>query len=122
MSGCAVSQSPHVFFIQMSFFLQDKTFGLKNKKGAKQQRFIQQVQHQVKSVGNTKKTEDLKKLEKEKKLKDQKEMNLLFRPVATQKVEKGRNVIQMHKHFFPVVYWFDCAICPAGANFHDIIK
>ncbi|PSN43922.1 Zinc finger CCCH domain-containing protein 15, partial [Blattella germanica] len=66
-----------------------KTFGLKNKKGAKQQRFIQQVQHQVKSGGNVKKTEDLKKLEKEKKLKDQKEMNMLFRPVATQKVEKG---------------------------------
>jgi hypothetical protein len=69
--------------------IEDKTFGLKNKKGAKQQRFIQQVQHQVKSGGNTKKTEDLKKLEKEKKLKDQKEMNLLFKPVATQKVEKG---------------------------------
>ena len=63
---------------------------MKNKKGAKQQRFIQQVQHQVKSGGNAKKTDDTKKLEKEKKLKDQKEMNLLFRPVATQKVEKGR--------------------------------
>jgi hypothetical protein len=78
-----------VFLIQIYLFLQDKTFGLKNKKGAKQQRFIQQVQHQVKSGGNIKKTEDLKKLEKEKKLKDQKEMNLLFKPVATQKVEKG---------------------------------
>lgn len=83
-----------VFFIQIYLFLQDKTFGLKNKKGAKQQRFIQQVQHQVKSGGNAKKpTDDLKKLEKEKKLKDQKEMNLLFRPVATQKVEKGKNVV-----------------------------
>jgi hypothetical protein len=77
----------------MYLFLQDKTFGLKNKKGAKQQRFIQQVQHQVKSGGNVKKTEDVKKLEKEKKLKDQKELNLLFKPVATQKVEKGKNVI-----------------------------
>lgn len=27
--------------------LQDKTFGLKNKKGGKQQKFIQQVQKQV---------------------------------------------------------------------------
>jgi len=81
-------------FIQIYLFLQDKTFGLKNKKGAKQQRFIQQVQHQVKSGGvSTKKTEDLKKLEKEKKLKDQKEMNLLFKPVATQKVEKGKVLI-----------------------------
>lgn len=29
----------------------DKTFGLKNKKGAKTQKFIQQVQHQVKQGG-----------------------------------------------------------------------
>ncbi|GFS69682.1 zinc finger CCCH domain-containing protein 15 [Nephila pilipes] len=29
--------------------IEDKTFGLKNKKGAKNQKFIQQVQHQVKS-------------------------------------------------------------------------
>ena len=67
---------------------------MKNKKGAKQQRFIQQVQHQVKNGGNAKKTDDptLKKLEKEKKLQEQKEMNLLFRPVATQKIEKGINI------------------------------
>ena len=32
-----------VFF----FLFQDKTFGIKNKKGAKQQKFIQQVQVQV---------------------------------------------------------------------------
>ena len=31
------------------FLLQDKTFGLKNKKGAKQQKFIKTVVHQVKS-------------------------------------------------------------------------
>lgn len=30
------------------FFLQDKTFGLKNKKGKKQQQFIKNVQNQVK--------------------------------------------------------------------------
>lgn len=30
------------------FFLQDKTFGLKNKKGAKQQKFIKNVTQQVK--------------------------------------------------------------------------
>ncbi|GLH04292.1 Zinc finger CCCH domain-containing protein 15 homolog [Gryllus bimaculatus] len=69
--------------------IEDKTFGLKNKKGAKQQRFIQQVQNQVKNTGSTKKGDVEKKLEKEKKLKEQKEMNLLFRPVASQKVEKG---------------------------------
>ncbi|CAG2120782.1 unnamed protein product, partial [Medioppia subpectinata] len=31
--------------------IEDKTFGLKNKKGTKQQKFIQQVQHQVKQQG-----------------------------------------------------------------------
>ncbi|XP_067002403.2 zinc finger CCCH domain-containing protein 15 homolog [Anabrus simplex] len=71
--------------------VEDKTFGLKNKKGAKQQRFIQQIQHQAKPGGkaNTSKSDDPRKLEREKKLKEQKEMNLLFRPVTTQKVEKG---------------------------------
>lgn len=36
-------------------YFQDKTFGLKNKKGAKQQKFIQQVQNQVKFGNNPKK-------------------------------------------------------------------
>lgn len=36
-----------------SFILQDKTFGLKNKKGSKQQKFIQQVEKQVKSLFST---------------------------------------------------------------------
>lgn len=35
--------------------IEDKTFGLKNKKGAKQQRFIQQVEKQVKFGNNPKK-------------------------------------------------------------------
>lgn len=70
--------------------MQDKTFGLKNKKGAKNQKFIAQVEKQVKSGGlhplgpvNTKKEE------KEKKLQDAKELAALFKPVQTQKVEKG---------------------------------
>lgn len=69
---------------------QDKTFGLKNKKGAKQQKFIQQVEKQVKSGGihPAKPVEDKKK-DKEQKLKEAKEMALLFKPVQTQKVEKG---------------------------------
>lgn len=72
--------------------IEDKTFGIKNKKGAKQQKFIQQVEKQVKSGGvNPRKVEDpnVKKLEKEKKLKEQKELALIFKPVQTQKVEKG---------------------------------
>ncbi|XP_022113972.2 zinc finger CCCH domain-containing protein 15 homolog [Pieris rapae] len=70
--------------------IEDKTFGLKNKKGAKQQKFIQQVEKQVKSGGihPAKPMEDKKK-DKEQKLKEQKELAALFKPVQTQKVEKG---------------------------------
>ncbi|XP_059057993.1 zinc finger CCCH domain-containing protein 15 homolog [Achroia grisella] len=70
--------------------IEDKTFGLKNKKGAKQQKFIQQVEKQVKSGGihPAKPMEDKKK-DKEQKMKDQKELAMLFKPVQTQKVEKG---------------------------------
>ncbi|EFN75875.1 zinc finger CCCH domain-containing protein 15 homolog [Harpegnathos saltator] len=72
--------------------IEDKTFGIKNKKGAKQQKFIQQVEKQVKSGGvNPRKLEDpnAKKLEKEKKLKEQKELALIFKPVQMQKIDKG---------------------------------
>ncbi|KOB77172.1 Zinc finger CCCH domain-containing protein 15-like protein [Operophtera brumata] len=66
--------------------IEDKTFGLKNKKGAKQQKFIQHVEKQVKSGGihPAKPVDDKKKL-KEDKLKELKEMALLFKPVQTQK-------------------------------------
>lgn len=72
---------------------QDKTFGLKNKKGAKQQKFIQQVEKQVKSGGihPAKPMEDKKK-DKEIKIKEQKELAMLFKPVQTQKVEKGNTI------------------------------
>nr|SVE77219.1 EOG090X0C5B [Daphnia lumholtzi]SVE78459.1 EOG090X0C5B [Daphnia lumholtzi]SVE79087.1 EOG090X0C5B [Daphnia lumholtzi] len=75
--------------------IEDKTFGLKNKKGGKNQKFIAQVQQQVKHGGSAaaKKLEDEKRLQKEKKeaeLKAQKEMQELFKPVQpVQKVEKG---------------------------------
>nr|CAG4646526.1 EOG090X0C5B [Macrothrix elegans] len=75
--------------------IEDKTFGLKNKKGAKNQKYIAQVQQQVKHGGNiaARKLEEQKRLEKEKKeaeLKKQKEIADLFKPVQTQqKVEKG---------------------------------
>ncbi|CAK1544873.1 unnamed protein product [Leptosia nina] len=70
--------------------IEDKTFGLKNKKGAKQQKFIQQVEKQVKSGGiHPAKPMDDKKKEKDQKLKEQKELAALFKPVQTQKVEKG---------------------------------
>ncbi|XP_053606658.1 zinc finger CCCH domain-containing protein 15 homolog [Plodia interpunctella] len=71
--------------------IEDKTFGLKNKKGAKQQKFIQQVEKQVKSGGvhPVKPVDDSKKKDKEQKLKEQKELAMLFKPVQIQKVEKG---------------------------------
>jgi len=67
--------------------VEDKTFGLKNKKGAKTQKFIQQVQKQVK--GNLAKNEAPKTSKKEEKKKELEELNAIFRPVTTQKVERG---------------------------------
>lgn len=66
---------------------------MKNKKGAKQQKFIQQVEKQVKSGGQHPLSGAdalAKKLEKERKLKEEKELALLSKPVIVQKVEKGR--------------------------------
>lgn len=62
-------------------YLQDKTFGLKNKKGAKNQKFIAQVEKQVKSGGQhpLNRAVDPRKDEKEKKLQEQKELQALFR-------------------------------------------
>jgi hypothetical protein len=69
--------------------IEDKTFGLKNKKGAKQQKFISQVEKQVKSGGvHPQAGLPNKKEEKEKKLKEQKELLALFKPVIVQKVDK----------------------------------
>ncbi|XP_055544182.1 zinc finger CCCH domain-containing protein 15 homolog [Wyeomyia smithii] len=71
--------------------IEDKTFGLKNKKGAKQQKFISQIEKQVMSGGqhNLNLNPNAKKEEKEKKLKEQKELAALFKPIPTQKIEKG---------------------------------
>ncbi|XP_061193130.1 zinc finger CCCH domain-containing protein 15-like [Saccostrea echinata] len=71
--------------------IEDKTFGLKNKKGAKQQKYIQNVTQQVK-FGNQKASK-LAQLEAEKgkkkldKKKEAEELNTLFRPVQT--ISKG---------------------------------
>lgn len=66
--------------------IEDKTFGLKNKKGAKTQKFIQQVQHQVK-FGNQPAKKVEAQVKNEKKKTEAEDLNQLFRPV--QKVEKG---------------------------------
>ncbi|KAL3855344.1 hypothetical protein ACJMK2_014560 [Sinanodonta woodiana] len=69
--------------------IEDKTFGLKNKKGAKQQKFIKTVVQQVK-FGNVKssKLKEGDDKDKTKKKKEQEELNSLFKPV-TQTVSKG---------------------------------
>jgi len=72
--------------------IEDKTFGLKNKKGAKTQKFVAQVSQQVK-YGGGKSAKELAKQEEDKakkkeaaaKAKD--ELNTLFKPVQT--VGKG---------------------------------
>ncbi|CAG0913887.1 unnamed protein product [Notodromas monacha] len=65
--------------------IEDKTFGLKNKKGAKMQKFVQQVEKQVKSGPNVKasKLDPLKLKKKE----DEEDLDKdLFKPVIIQKV------------------------------------
>ncbi|XP_057704297.1 zinc finger CCCH domain-containing protein 15 [Corythoichthys intestinalis] len=74
--------------------IEDKTFGLKNKKGAKQQKFIKNVTQQVKygqqnarQVAQAEAEKTNKKTDKKKELD---ELNELFKPVvAAQKVSKG---------------------------------
>uniref|UniRef100_A0A5K3FF21 Zinc finger CCCH domain-containing protein 15 homolog n=1 Tax=Mesocestoides corti TaxID=53468 RepID=A0A5K3FF21_MESCO len=74
--------------------IEDKTFGLKNKKGAKQQKYVQQVQKQV-TYGN-KSFRDIEKMQQEKEARKAEkkagpdELTLLFKPVAElQKISKG---------------------------------
>lgn len=71
--------------------IEDKTFGLKNKKGAKQQKFIKNVTHQVKyGQQSARQTEADKTNKKSDKKKELDELNELFKPVvAAQKVSKG---------------------------------
>ncbi|XP_061545695.1 zinc finger CCCH domain-containing protein 15 isoform X2 [Phycodurus eques] len=74
--------------------IEDKTFGLKNKKGAKQQKFIKNVTQQVKygqqnarQVAQAEADKTNKKIDKKKELD---ELNELFKPVViAQKVNKG---------------------------------
>ena len=57
--------------------IEDKTFGLKNKKGGKSQKFIAQVEKQVKTSGDpkTRKLEEERALEKKKKEEKKEEEN-----------------------------------------------
>ncbi|KAK5608197.1 hypothetical protein CRENBAI_002726 [Crenichthys baileyi] len=72
--------------------IEDKTFGLKNKKGAKQQKFIKNVTQQVKygQQSGRQIAEADKTTKKGDKKKELDELNELFKPVvAAQKVSKG---------------------------------
>lgn len=75
--------------------IEDKTFGLKNKKGNKNQKYIAQVEKQVKSGGDprAKKIEEERAAEKKRKeeaKREEEEKKALFKPIVpTQKVESG---------------------------------
>ncbi|XP_070833536.1 zinc finger CCCH domain-containing protein 15 [Chaetodon trifascialis] len=71
--------------------IEDKTFGLKNKKGAKQQKYIKNVTQQVKYGQQSARQADADKANKKTdKKKELEELNELFKPVvAAQKVSKG---------------------------------
>lgn len=70
--------------------VEDKTFGLKNKKGAKNQKFIAQVQNQVQNAGKSSreiaKLQEEKEKRKEEKKKAEAELQTLFKPVIGQQV------------------------------------
>merc|ERR1711863_93524 len=74
--------------------IEDKTFGLKNKIGSKNQKYIAQVEKQVKSGGDprARKIEEERLAEKKRKedaKKEEEEKRMLMKPVATQKVAQG---------------------------------
>merc|ERR1712012_1336339 len=75
--------------------IEDKTFGLKNKKGNKNQKYIAQVQKQVTSGGNPDRRKDEerrlaeKKAKEEAKKREEEEKRLLNKAVIVQKVDQG---------------------------------
>jgi len=86
--------------------IEDKTFGLKNKKGSKQQKFIAQTEKQVKSGGDPKarrieeerRAEKAKKEEAKKKMEEEKRM--MAQPVVTQKLGAGVDPKSVFCQFF----------------------
>ncbi|KAK6727243.1 hypothetical protein RB195_005136 [Necator americanus] len=67
--------------------IEDKTFGMKNKKGAQNQKYVQQIQNQLRS--NNARAEQAKAAEakKKKELEEMRDLNKLLRPVE-QKVQR----------------------------------
>merc|ERR1712029_641264 len=75
--------------------IEDKTFGLKNKKGGKNQKYIAQVEKQVKSGGDPKARAIEEERRREKQAKEdakkklEEEKRLLGQPIVTQKLGQG---------------------------------
>ncbi|RCN43583.1 hypothetical protein ANCCAN_10426 [Ancylostoma caninum] len=69
--------------------IEDKTFGLKNKKGAQNQKYVQQIQNQLRN--NNARAEQAKAAEakKKKEMDELRDLNKLLRPVE-QKVQRGK--------------------------------
>lgn len=79
---------------QKQKIVEDKTFGLKNKKGSKQQKYVQnvtkQVMHGNKSAKELEKAQQDRISKKDEKKRELDELNALFKPVADlQKLGKG---------------------------------
>ncbi|GMT28753.1 hypothetical protein PFISCL1PPCAC_20050, partial [Pristionchus fissidentatus] len=66
----------------------DRTFGLKNKKGTKQQKFVQQVQAQAKGSSIRQQEEDKAKKKNDAKKDELADLNAILKPIATQNVAK----------------------------------
>ncbi|VDK54466.1 unnamed protein product [Anisakis simplex] len=64
--------------------IEDKTFGLKNKKGAKTQKFVQQITNQVKHANQSQAKLEAEKAaaKKKREMDDLKDLNRLLKPVA----------------------------------------
>ncbi|KAL1764785.1 zinc finger protein CCCH domain-containing protein 15, partial [Sigmodon hispidus] len=90
---------------QQQKIIEDKTFCLKNNKGAKQQKFIAAVTHQVKfgqqNPRQVAQSEAEKKLKKDDKKEELQELNELFKPVvAAQKISNGEDPKSVLCEFF----------------------
>ena len=109
--------------------IEDKTFGLKNKKGGKNQKYIAQVQKQVTQGGDPKarRMEEMRLAEKKKKEEaraKEEEEKKMFRPVVVDKqqtLESGVDPKSIFCAFYKQVrqhgfWWFVCA-----CQLHDVL-